>query len=65
MKKLKEQSPIVLALAIIGVGALLYGGWIIHQRQTAEQEAQTFFGAPAQIPGVADALKSKPKPPPQ
>jgi hypothetical protein len=65
MRKLKEQNPVVLALATIGVCALLYSGWVIYQRHVVEQETQTFFGSPSQIPGVARALKSKPKPPPQ
>jgi hypothetical protein len=65
MRKLKEENPIVLALAIIGVCAVLYGGWVIYQRHVGEQETQTFFGSASQIPGVAHALKSSPKPPPQ
>jgi uncharacterized membrane protein HdeD (DUF308 family) len=65
MRKLKEQNPLVLALAIIGVCALVYGGWAIYQRHTAEQQTQTFFGSPAQIPGIANALKATPQPPPQ
>jgi hypothetical protein len=65
MRKLKEQNPLVLALAIIGVCAVLYAGGVIYQRHVAEQDAQRFFGSPSQIPGVADALKAKPQPPPQ
>jgi hypothetical protein len=65
MRKLKEQNPLVLTLAIIGVCAALYAGGLIYQRHVAEQQAQVFFGSPSQIPGVAQALKSKPQPPPQ
>jgi len=65
MKNLKEQNPIVLALAIVGVCALFYAGWTLYQRHVAQQQTQTFFGAPSQIPGVAHALKATPQPPPQ
>ena len=65
MKRLKEQNPIVLALAIIGVCALIYGGWTIYQQHQAAEQTQGFFGGPPQIPGVAQALKAKPQPPPQ
>ncbi len=65
MKSLKEQNPIVLALAIVGVCALLYAGWVTYQRHIAQQQTQTFFGAQSQIPGVAKALKATPQPPPQ
>jgi hypothetical protein len=65
MKTLKEQNPIVLALAIIGVCALLYGGWTIYHQHVVEEEQRAIISGPPQIPGVAQSLKSKPQPPPQ
>ena len=64
MKSLKEQNPIVLALAIIGIIAVLYGGWMVYQQHVATEQTQTFFGAPPQ--GAAAGLYQPSKqPPPQ
>jgi hypothetical protein len=65
MKNLKEQNPIVLAFAVIGVCALFYGAWIFYHQHVVEEEQQAIITGPAQIPGVAQSLKSKPEPPPQ
>jgi uncharacterized membrane protein YpjA len=65
MKNLKEQNPIVLAFAIVGVCALLYGAWTVYHQHLIEQEQRAIISEPPQIPGVAQSLKSKPKPPPQ
>jgi hypothetical protein len=62
MKKIK--SPLVYALAFIGLGALLYGAWTIYQNHVAEEQARAFLSAPAS-PGLPDPLHAKPEPPPQ
>ncbi len=64
MKNLKEQNPIVLAFAIIGAGALIYGGWFLYQRHTAQElENAIRYGSP-QGPTSGFYQPSK-KPPPQ
>lgn len=64
MKNLKEQNPIVLALAIIGIIAILYGGWTVYQHHISEgMENAIRYGPPTA--GVGKALKAKPQPPPQ
>jgi hypothetical protein len=64
MKTLKEQNPIVLGLAIIGVCALVYGGWTIYQQHVAEQKEQAIImGTPS--PGFRGLNKPSTQPPPQ
>jgi predicted negative regulator of RcsB-dependent stress response len=64
MKNLKEQNPIVLAFAIIGIGALLYGGWTLYQQHLIQQQDSAFrYGPP--IPGVAGLNQPSKQPPPQ
>ena len=63
MKSLKEQNPIVLALAIIGIIAVLYGGWTVYQRHISEEmENAIRYGPPP--PGVAELNKPSTQPPP-
>jgi hypothetical protein len=63
MKTLKEQNPMILVLAIIGVCALLYGGWTIYQRHVAEQlEHAIRYGPPP--PGFPQLNKPNREPPP-
>jgi hypothetical protein len=64
MKKLKDQNPIVIALEIIGICAVIYGGWTIYQQHVATQQAQVFFGAPPSGP-IGDLYKPSKQPPPQ
>ncbi len=62
--KTQRRKPNVLALAIIGVCAVLYGGWVIYQRTyRGTRNANVFWFGPSQIPGVAHALKPSPPPP--
>jgi hypothetical protein len=64
MKNLREQNPFVLALAIIGVCALLYGAWSIYHRHAVEEEQRAILSAPAQ--GAFGRLNQpSKKPPPQ
>ncbi|MGO9605794.1 MAG: hypothetical protein ACLQAT_20810 [Candidatus Binataceae bacterium] len=58
MKKPNQQNPLVLALAIVGVGALVYAGWHLYQRKVAEQEIRALFAAPPP-PSIPDILHQK------
>jgi len=62
--KFKEQNPLILAFAIVGICAVLYGGWTLYQQRT-EMEQRAILLGPPQIPEVAQSLKSGGKPPPQ
>jgi hypothetical protein len=62
--KHKKQNPLVLAFAVVGICAVLYGGWTLYQ-QHIEAEQRAVLVGPPQIPGVAESLKSGGKPPPQ
>jgi hypothetical protein len=64
MKTLKEQNPIILAFAIIGICALVYGGWMIYQRHVAEETEQAIImGTPST--GFSGLNKPSTQPPPQ
>jgi hypothetical protein len=61
---LKEQNPIVLAFAIMGICALVYGGWTIYQQHVAEEKEQAIIiGTPS--PGFSGLNKPSTQPPPQ
>jgi predicted negative regulator of RcsB-dependent stress response len=64
MKNLRKQNPIVLALAIIGIGAVAYGGWTIYQHHVVEEEQQAIISAPPSTP-LSGLFKPSEKPPPQ
>ena len=65
MKSLKEQNPIVLALAIVGICALLYGAWTVYHQHVVEEQERAIMSGPPQVPGAAQMLKPSTKPPPQ
>jgi hypothetical protein len=64
MKETKHQNPIILALAIIGVLAILYGAWTLYQQHAAEEYQRWFFSAPPPS-GVPNPLQTNSAPPPQ
>jgi hypothetical protein len=64
MKKLKEQNPLVLAFAIIGGCALIYGGWLLYQRHASQELENAIRYGPPQGPATGFYQPSK-KPPPQ
>jgi uncharacterized membrane protein YpjA len=64
MRNLKEQNPIVLAFAIIGVCALFYGVWTIYHQHVVEEEQQAIILAPPSTP-LSGLFKPSKKPPPQ
>jgi hypothetical protein len=64
MRTLKEQHPIVLVFAIIGICAVLYFIFQGYQHYAAEQQQRAaLFGPPSGA--VGQALKATPQPPPQ
>lgn len=65
MKSLKEQNPIVLVLAIVGIFALLYGAWTVYQQHVVEEQERAIISGRPQVPGAAQMLKPSTKPPPQ
>jgi hypothetical protein len=65
MKSLKDQNLIVLALAIVGGCALLYGALTIYHRHVVQEQERAIMSAPPQIPGASQMLKPSTKPPPQ
>jgi hypothetical protein len=64
VKNLKEQNPIVLALALIGVCALLYGGWTFYHQHIIDEEQRAIISAPPSAP-LSGLFKPSQKPPPQ
>ncbi len=64
MRSLKEQNPILIVLAVIGICAILYGGWTFyHQRLAQQQENAIRYGPPPA--GVSGLNKPSSQPPPQ
>jgi uncharacterized membrane protein YidH (DUF202 family) len=64
MTTLKKQNPIVLALAIIGICAVLYGAWTFYQQHEAEEKEQAIIvGTPS--PGFSGLNQPSTQPPPQ
>ncbi len=63
MKSTKKR--LVLVLSIVGLCAVLYGGWCVYEGQVAENEKHNFFAAPASsASGAPDAFHNA-APPPQ
>jgi hypothetical protein len=63
MRQVRKSNPLILALAIIGICALVYVGWTFYQRQVAEEQRRAFFSA-TPAPGMPDLSKPE-SPPPQ
>jgi len=62
MKSTKSQ--LILLLAIIGIGVVLYAGWRIYQGQIVQEQKRNFFAAPASsASGAPDAFHNAPPPP--
>ncbi|MGO9454328.1 MAG: hypothetical protein ACLQDV_25265 [Candidatus Binataceae bacterium] len=55
MKRLDQQNPLVLALAIVGVGALLYAGWSFYEQRATDEKARALLAAPTS-PGIPDII---------
>jgi len=64
MKKISEQNPLILALAIIGLGAILYFLCQGYQQYAAKEQARSFFSA-TPSGRVGELNKPSNQPPPQ
>lgn len=62
MKTLRDS--LIYVFAIIGILAVIYGGWALYQRHVVEEEKRAFFSA-TPAPGTPDFMHAKPHPPPQ
>jgi hypothetical protein len=63
VNKIRQQNPVVLALAIIGVCAIIYFLWQGYQHYVQEQQRATLLGPPSGA--AAQLYKRSKKPPPQ
>ncbi len=64
MRNLKEQNPILILLAMIGICAIVYVGWTFYHQRLAQQEENAIrYGAPPA--GVSGLNKPSTQPPPQ
>ena len=63
MKGTNKQNPVLVALAIIGACAILYGVWIVYQHHVVQEQLRATFSAPVPS-GVPDILHAPPGPPP-
>jgi hypothetical protein len=61
MKDLKTRM--IVPLALVGVGAIVYMLWHAYQREAVRERASALFAAPASS-GVPDVLHAPPGPPP-
>ena len=60
-----SRKRLVLVLAVVGLCAVVYGGWRIYEERVAENEKHNFFAAPASsASGAPDAFHNA-APPPQ
>jgi hypothetical protein len=60
-----SRKRLVLVLAVVGLCAVVYGGWRIYEGRVDENEKRNFFAAPASsASGAPDAFHNA-APPPQ
>ncbi|MGH7222628.1 MAG: hypothetical protein ACRELF_05335 [Gemmataceae bacterium] len=58
----RSKDILILAFAIVGLFALIFGGWHLYQQKIAEDQARVFFTAPP-AKGLPDLSKDAPPPP--
>jgi hypothetical protein len=56
------RNPLIIVLAIVGVCALIYGGWHIYQQHAADRQSKDAFSAPP-ASGIPDMYHNAPPPP--
>jgi len=56
------KNPLILLFAVIGVCAVIYGGWHLYQKHVANEQAKAAFTAPPAT-GVPDMYYNAPPPP--
>ncbi len=54
-----SRNPLLIAFAVIGICAILYGAWHMYQQHTADSDARARFAAPVSS-GVPDLLHASP-----
>jgi flagellar basal body-associated protein FliL len=58
------KNLLILVVAIIGIGLLIYFFWLGHQQRIIEEEqARARMAAPLQVPGISQLYKDAPPPP--
>jgi|GEM_PF-5626589 len=57
----KGANVLTLSLAIIGAGALVYGGWYLFQQHEAQNQSRSMLAAPAPS-GLPDIFHDAPPP---
>jgi hypothetical protein len=62
VKHARKHNPLIIALAIIGLFAVIYVGWTFYQKETAEEQRHAFFSS-TPAPGMPDLSKPEPPPP--
>jgi hypothetical protein len=61
--KMKDiKNPLIIVFAIVGVWAVIYGGWYMYQRHVAGAQSKAGFTAPP-ASGVPDMYHNAPPPP--
>ncbi len=55
------KNPLVLAFAIIGVCAVLYGAWHLYEQHETREPSRAMFAAPAPS-GIPDIFHDAPPP---
>jgi hypothetical protein len=61
--KMKDiKNPLIIVFAIIGVCAVIYGGWHMYQQHVADAQSKAAFTAPP-ASGVPDMYHNAPAPP--
>ena len=57
-----NNNPFIIFFALIGVFAVICGGWYLYERHSANQQAKAAFSAPP-ASGVPDMYHDAPAPP--
>lgn len=55
------KNPLVLAFAVIGVCAVLYGAWHLYEQHKPREQSRAMFAAPAPS-GIPDIFHDAPPP---
>lgn len=59
----QSKNTLLLVFAIIGVCAVLYGGWFLYRRTIADEQSRAAFTAPVPS-GIPDIIHATPGAPP-
>lgn len=59
----KSPNLLIYAFAIIGLGAVIFGGWALYEKEATHQETQRAFSEP--VPSGLPNIFRNASPPPQ